>query len=155
MRGIAAFLLGVGVTLTLFTPSPHAGLASPADLLRAVNRVRSEHHLRELDPRPDLARVAEAHARDMLEHRYLSHVDLQGQNPLERTQGAGLEGFRLLAENIGATTVRTDPHLAVLHDWLRSHDHRQNLLHSSFNATGIGAATDGAQVIYVQLFAAY
>jgi uncharacterized protein YkwD len=154
-RGVLAFLLGVGLALTLFAPAPGANGASPEELHAAVNRVRMEQHLRPLDSRAELAAVAEQHARDMIARGYLSHVSPEGKNPLERAQGAGLAGFRLLAENIGVTSVRTDPHLAVLSDWLRSPDHRANILHPAFNAAGIGRAEGGGQVIYVQLFAAY
>lgn len=152
--GLIAFLVGFWMALALFSPSGRAD--DPADpLLTAVNALRREHNLRSLDLRADLSRIASAHARDMLERGYLSHVTPEGLDPLERAQRAGLEGFRLFAENIGETTVVPDPHREVVRAWLRSPAHRENLLHPAFNATGVGEVHAGGRTIYVQLYAAY
>jgi uncharacterized protein YkwD len=155
LSSIIAFLVGFGLAIFLLTPPLAAGEQEADVMLEAVNEVRGTHHLRAVEPRPELARVAEAHARDMLSRGYLSHVNPEGKNPLERVQEAGVAGFRLLAENIGATTVTPNPHVAVVRDWLASPRHRENLLHPAFNATGIGVAVGDGQTIYVQLFAAY
>lgn len=155
LSSVLAFLLGFAIAIFLLTPPLGADEPEGAVVLEAVNDVRAEHHLRILEPRSELARVAEAHARDMLSRGYLSHINPEGQDPLERVQEAGVAGFRLLAENIGATTVAADPHVAVIRDWLASPRHRENLLHPAFNATGIGVAVGNGQTIYVQLFAAY
>lgn len=154
--GLIGFLLGVWVAMTILTAALPARSEESHPLLEAVSGVRAEHHLRLLVPRPDLARVAQAHAEDMARRDYLSHINPEGLNPLTRAQAAGLEGFRLLAENIGLTSVRADPHRAVLEEWLQSHDHHENLVHPAFNATGLGVAeTSDGRTIYVQLYAAY
>jgi uncharacterized protein YkwD len=152
----AAFLLGVGLAFSALTAPLEALVGPEAHVRQRVNEVRRTHHLQDLRGSPDLARVAGAHAEDMARHGYLAHVDLAGRNPLERTRAAGVEGFRLLAENIGASSVGGDRVEAVVAEWLRSPVHRENLLNPAFNHTGIGVAErpDGPTV-YVQLFAAY
>ena len=153
---LAAFLLASTIAISCLTPRIDARPDDSAALLEAVNRVRREHHLRVLEPRADLARIALAHAQDMAHRSYLSHVNPEGLNPLHRARSAGLDGFRLLAENIGATSVRGDRQAAVIEEWLRSPDHRRNLLHPAFNATGVGITESPLdETLYVQLFATY
>ena len=153
--GVASLLGGFWLALALLTPTLHAASEGSGPILTAVNGIRRAHHLHTLEASQDLARVAQAHADDMAARSYLSHVNPEGENPLARTQNAGVEGFRLLAENIGATTVKEKGHLRVIEAWLSSPDHRENLLHPAFNRTGIGVAETPEQILYVQLFAAY
>ena len=156
LAAVVGFLVGFAAAVTILTAALPAASSEVDPIIDAVNRKRAEHHLRQLSLRADLSEVAQAHAVDMARRSYLSHVNPEGRNPLDRAQDAGLDGFRLLAENIGATGVRADPHLAVVEEWLLSPDHRENLLHPAFNSTGLGVATtaDG-RTIYVQLYAAY
>jgi uncharacterized protein YkwD len=156
VTSIAAFLLAVGLVVSCFGPRLKAHPDDEAALLDAVNAIRKEHRLRLLDPRPDLAIVARTHAEDMARRHYLSHLNPEGLNPLNRAEAAGLEGFRMIAENIGATSVHGDRQHAVIEEWLRSPDHRKNLLHPAFNASGIGIAESSrGETLFVQLFATY
>lgn len=150
---LIAFLVGFALVLFLFLP---AGSEELDPIFGAVNQTRIEYHLRPLDLRSELSKVAQAHADDMASRDYLDHVNPEGQSPLSRARAAGIEGFRLLAENIGITSVRPDPYRTVLEHWLVSPEHRENVLHPAFNATGIGVAfTEARRTIYVQLYAAY
>ncbi len=137
--------------------APLEALAGPeAELLARVNDVRAEHKLIELAPSQELARVARAHAEDMARRGYLSHTNPEGQNPLERAQSAGLSGFRLFAENIGASTVSGDRVRTIVDEWMRSRDHRENVLNPAFNTSGVGVAeTSAGQTIVVELYATY
>jgi uncharacterized protein YkwD len=86
----------------------------------------------------------------------VSHVNTAGQNPLERVRAAGIGGFRLLAENIGASDEGGDRLEAVVREWLRSPVHRENLLNPAFNTTGVAVVeTPTGRTLYVQLFATY
>jgi uncharacterized protein YkwD len=156
IRTVAAFLLGFGCVVSLAS-EPLGALAGPERaVFRRVNEVREQHHLLPLRPNSSLASVALAHAEDMARQGYRSHIGLDGRNPLERVQSAGIRGFSLLAENIGASSVREARTKAVVQEWLRSPLHRENLLNPAFNTTGIGIAeaADGT-TIYVQLFASF
>ena len=127
-----------------------------AQLLERVNRVRSDHHLRALHGSQDLAQVARSHADEMAREGYLSHINPRGENPLQRVEAAGIQGFRLLAENIAASDVTGDRISAVVTEWLRSPIHRENLLNPAFNTSGIGIvqAPDG-RTVFVELFATF
>ena len=93
-RGVAAFLTGVWIVLSVAESPLYALAGSQPGLHERVNEVRSDHHLKLLRPSHELARVAHAHAEEMASAGYLDHVNRAGRNPLERVQGAGVEGFR-------------------------------------------------------------
>jgi uncharacterized protein YkwD len=148
--------MGFALVLWLFVPAHAEEPEGAATLLRAVNALRAEHHLRALEPKKELSEVAQSHADDMAQRHYLSHINPEGLNPLDRTRAAGVEGFRLLAENIGVTSRRGEPQRAILSEWLASPIHRANLLHPAFNSTGLGITRDAEnRTITVQLYAAY
>lgn len=159
MRGVRAGLwFGVGFAAVVWlATAPLEALAGPeAELFSRVNRVRAEHGLIPLKPSPELAKVALAHAQDMAQRRYLSHVTPEGLNPPQRATAAGVTGFRLLAENIGASSISGDRIESIVVEWMRSHDHRENVLNPAFNTAGVGVVeAPGNQTIVVELYATY
>ena len=154
--GVAAFFIGMWLVVAI-VESPRPVLAADeAALLDRINVVRRQHHLGPLRASDRLARVARAHAEEMARDGYLSHVNPAGKSPLDRVRAAGVDGFRLLAENIGSSSARGDRVGIVIEHWLDSPVHRENLLTPAFNTTGIGIGRGPAdQTIYVQLFATF
>jgi uncharacterized protein YkwD len=130
--------------------APYAELE--ADLFDEVNAVRSRHHLTPLRRAAELDAIARSHSRDMARRNYFSHETPEGSNPLDRIQSGGVVGFTLAAENLGKTD-RDDPNREIVFHWLRSPDHRRNLLAPPWNGTGIGIARarDGS-LVYTQLY---
>lgn len=156
LRPSLAFLIGFGSVLAATEGSLEAFADQEERLRESVNSVRVERHLQALRPLPTLADVARAHALDMARRGYRAHIDPEGRNPLDRTQAAGVKGFRLLAENIGASDVTGDRLGAIVAAWLESPIHRENLLNPAFNATGVGLARSAAgETIVVQLYATF
>lgn len=151
-----AFVLLNLFVIMLPEASPTLAAGAPGELASRVNELRVARHLNPLLASEKLSRVAQQHAEDMAQGGYLSHHNREGRNPLERVQAAGVQGFHLLAENIGESTDRGDRILAVLDAWLSSVVHRENLLNPVFNQTGVGSAqaADGRSV-FVQLFATF
>ena len=151
-----AFVLGFWIALVL---SPFCVRVARADEIEthaaleaqfhaAVNGVRAQRHLIQLDRDRSLDEVARAHSADMASRRYLSHVNPEGRNPLERIQAAGISGFTLAAENAGQTSF-ADPNDEILRGWIASPDHRRNLYAPPFNRTGIGFARAADGTWYV------
>jgi uncharacterized protein YkwD len=92
----------------------------------------------------------------MARRDYVAHVDPDGQNPLDRVQRSGVDGFRLLAENIGASNVAGDRLASITEEWLRSPLHRENLLNPAFNSSGVGIVqTSDGRTLVVQLYATF
>ena len=153
------FLLGfvIAIWLSPFTIQiaraqsvPHA--EQEARLHAEVNTHRSVHNLIVLERDPVLDAVARAHSEDMARRGFFSHVNPDGQSPLDRLQASGRDNFTLAAENVGLTT-RAEPNQQIFQSWLTSPDHRRNLDTPPFNRTGIGIArsADGTWY-YTQLY---
>ena len=158
VRSSLCFAIGLWVALAIFDPLVDVALASDAqaELLARANAHRRAEHLIELRSSPELVRIAQLHADDMAKRGYLAHVSPEGLDPLQRARAGGLDGFRLLAENIGASDVAGSRNQAIFEGWLASHDHRANLENPAFNTTGIAIARDArGRSIAVQLFATY
>lgn len=156
VRSTLGFIFGIWCALSIGA-SPLPSPAGPeVELLARVNRVRAEQHLTQLASSSALADVARAHARNLADGNYLAHDDREGRSPLDRVQQAGIGGFRMLAENIGASDVSDDRLEAILRAWIASPTHRENLLHPGFNTSGIGIerSADG-RTVAVQLFATF
>jgi len=153
-----AFWFGLAFTAVIWvSTAPLEALAgSEAELFDRVNQVRAQHDLIPLRGSTELAAVARAHAQDMARRGYLAHENPEGQNPLNRVQAAGVAGFRLLAENIGSSTVGGDRVEAIVTGWMNSHDHRENVLNPAFNTAGVAVvdAPDGRTIV-VELYAMF
>ena len=160
----AGFLLGMALAFWLSPlrieatgPSVPDPALAPLEsaLLRQVDAERSARHLLPLRRQPDLDAVARAHSRDMAARGYVAHESPEGTNVLDRLAQAGVDGFTLAAENIGATS-RPQPNREIVSGWLASPTHRRNLLTPAFNATGIGIARapDGS-LLYTQVYVTY
>lgn len=131
---------------------------------RLAERVRKERGEREvgvLRRAPGLQRAARAHAVDMLEHDYTSHIGPDGRTVIERVgildrRFIGLTGENL-GENVGipgdAVVEQLGPMaLKLMSGFLDSPDHRKNLLNPDYTDHGIGAAAAGDRLIVVQVF---
>ncbi len=155
-RTVLGFTLGFCFVIFTTTAALSALTGPNAELVRRVNELRAERDLAPLQGSPALGQVAQAHAKDMARHGYLSHINLAGQNPLERVNAAGVRGFRLLAENIAVSSVRGDRTAIAIEEWLQSERHRENLLNPAFNTTGVAVVkAPGNRTIFVQLFATF
>jgi uncharacterized protein YkwD len=155
-----AFVLGFWIAL-LLSPltiqiaraegaGPYAEIE--ASFYAEVNSHRSSRHLIALERDPALDALARAHSEDMVRRTFFSHVNPDGQNPLDRIRADGRDDFTLAAENVGLTN-RAEPNRQILQGWIASPDHRRNLNAPAFNRTGVGVARapDGSWY-YTQLY---
>jgi len=150
-----AFVLGFWIALALSPFWVEIARADPdatqaaleARLYQEVNALRARRNLIPLERDPALDAVARAHSADMARRAYLSHVNPEGRNPVDRMRAANFEGFSLAAENVGQTS-RPDPGREILEGWLASPVHRKNLHAPSFNRTGVGVSRSSAGAYY-------
>jgi uncharacterized protein YkwD len=86
-----------------------------------------------IDPR--LVTVAQAHSEDMAANGYFSHTALDGTTFGQRLRAAGYSGG---AENI----AQGQQSAAEVHEaWMRSDDHRANILNCRLVTVGVGVET--------------
>lgn len=125
----------------------HDGKTDAADeqaMVKLVNDERVKRGLRPLAVSTALTAVARAHAQDMFERGYFSHVAPEGLTPADRLDQAGIS-YGVMGENQALA-----PDLSVAHAGLmNSPGHRANILGASFRKIGIGVIDGG---VYGEMF---
>jgi uncharacterized protein YkwD len=117
-------------------------------IFEAANQARRAQGLARLKWDPSLARAARQHANNMARENALSH-QLPGEpNMAVRASRAGLY-FISLSENVAQGPDADN----ISDQWVRSPQHRQNLLDPDMNAIGIGVAERNGEVFAVEDFA--
>lgn len=142
-------------------PSPAGRRAIPGDVdqvrerhLLAVNAERVLHGLQPLVPSPELDRLAQGHAEDMLARDYFDHITPEGDSVVDRARRAGY-GWKRLAENICRDVALPEE---TVEQWLQSPAHRANLLNPRVIEVGLGFAVGATplgerRVIWVEVLA--
>lgn len=125
--------------------------------LDLVNSARADEGLPPLALDQTLNRSAEAHAEDMLERDYFSHVSPEGDDVMDRYLAAGGSHWRLVTENIGqcancAAPVSESDIERQHENWMQSPEHRANILAIGLDSYGFGLAAEGGELYAVQNF---
>jgi uncharacterized protein YkwD len=133
-------------------PPPPAPAAAPADpsvegqVLALVNAERAAAGCGALSADSGLASVARAHSADMRDRDFFDHVNLDGLDPFDRAERAGVSAR---AENIAYG--QPDP-AAVMDAWMNSAGHRANILNCGLTRLGVGVAEGAGGPWWTQLF---
>jgi uncharacterized protein YkwD len=112
-----------------------------AATLCLVNAQRQRHGRHALRANADLAKAAAAHSQDMVSQNYFNHVSPTGETPLARIKASTYVPPRsayLVGENIALGTMQLSTPGAIVASWMKSPDHRANILNPDFRDTGIG-----------------
>lgn len=113
-----------------------------------TNAERRAAGLRPLLESPQLTDAARRHAGEMARRDKLAH-EFDGRSAADRVKAAGFE-YRVVGENIAWN--QPTPRAAV-EDWMKSADHRRNLLGVQFTHIGVGMATNAkGEPYWVQVF---
>jgi uncharacterized protein YkwD len=134
-----------------------AGLADLAavrkEMFERVNAVRAAAGLEPVVADPHLEIAAQKHADDMLARRYYNHLTPEGLTPRDRIEDAGLFSS-LVAENIAEGEFSV---AEVMDGWMKSEEHRANILNPRVTALGVGLAVgrfeERLRLLWVQDFA--
>lgn len=125
------------------------------EVLKLINRKRSEEGLKPLGVADKLKAAARAHSCAMARRRYLAHRLPNGPSLAERLRRAGVARWRLIGENIAMEQGHDDPAGFVARNWLRSPRHSADIPNNDFIYTGVGVARarDGS-LCFTQIFLA-
>jgi uncharacterized protein YkwD len=129
---LSAALLAALVVTPSSLGSGFAMTRAESHLAGLINGFRAAHGLRPLRVDPKLARAARSHSRDMLSRGYFGHGPFAA-----RMREFGIDA-NPLGENLAWGTGRRGEAGAVLQAWLRSPEHRANLLRRRFRRVGLG-----------------
>jgi len=118
-------------------------------MFRAVNLAREEKGLRPLQEHSLLHQVARHHSEDMATRHFFGHLNPDGHDVVDRLRTQGIGSFTAVGENIFTGKKITDPPQMAIQEWLKSPDHRKNLLNPSYAAGGVGIAQGEQGTIYI------
>ncbi|MEW5961302.1 MAG: CAP domain-containing protein [Chloroflexota bacterium] len=111
-----------------------------SELIKAVNAERLAHGLPPYQVDEALSAVAGAHAQDMANRGYRSHVTPEGKTYLDRLAEAGIMP-RWWGENIALSVRPAEEAVAdTLARWLSDAPHQRNVLHPQHTHIGVGVA---------------
>lgn len=101
---------------------------------RTTNWEREDESLSLLTLDVERSRVAQAHAEEMVNLGYFSHIDARGENFRDRLLNAGVN-FDFGGENIAYGTVLGQEVVTL---WMGSGIHRRNILNATYTRVGLG-----------------
>jgi len=155
--------VAAGCTDGDLTPTPENLDRVSAATLCIVNEQRAMQGEAPLRPNAALAGAASRHTSEMLARNYFAHIGPAGDSPLERLRAAGYvhpsTAFQI-GENIAWGTGALATAAATVQSWMRSPEHRANILTAAYRDSGIGVApgaismagADGSGAMYTQDF---
>lgn len=110
-----------------------------SSVLSEMNADRTSNRLRSLPNHPELDAKAQAWAEKLARDNKLSHSKVQSGAP---------SCWTALGENVGY-----GPSVSSIEDaYMRSPDHRANILNGRWDYVGVGHATRGNRIFTVQVF---
>ena len=124
-----------------------------ADILRIINRERSEKGLAPLDTDHRLTLLALDKSRDMAENHYFAHTSLEGEDVKELFERYDIVNLSV-GENLLKIRGTVTPEKAVA-TWMQS-DHHRDIILTPYTDTGIGIARGSDGTVYItQAFASF
>lgn len=116
-----------------------AVLSFEQEVIRLVNKARSENGLKPLEYDWELSRVARYKSRDMKDNGYFSHTSPVYGSPFQMMKSFGIN-YKSAGENIARGQSTPEE---VMNSWMNSSGHRANILNASFTKIGVGYVADG------------
>jgi uncharacterized protein YkwD len=96
----------------------------------------------------NLAAVARAHSRKMVEQRFFDHVDPDGTTLSTRINEAGIPWWAA-GENIAIDETVLDAEAAFMNEPRFQHNHRANILNANYTDVGIGIVQGPNGSLYI------
>lgn len=118
------------------------------DVIRIVNKERSDSGLHPLSECSALDRAAQLHSQDMNSRDFFDHTNPDDKTHSDRIRLTGYFGkskSRWTGENIAAGFKDAT---SVMAAWMKSPGHRANILNSKFTHLGVGIASSRSDSIY-------
>jgi uncharacterized protein YkwD len=134
-KTVAAALVAAALLALPAAAGASSRSGSEASLLREINRARVAHGVPALHYDAALARAARAHSLDMARKGYFAHGAFTS-----RMLQFGVHG-PFVGENLAWGNGSFGSPRGIVSAWLRSPEHRANLLRPGFRRIGLGELT--------------
>ena len=123
-------------------------LEEEQEVLDLINEYRDKNNLPKLQPFSELQKVSKIKAEDIVDNNYFSHVSPRLGTPFEMLVDNNIE-YTKAGENLAGNET---PEKAV-EAWINSKSHRDNILDSDFEYTGISVIESPVYgKVFVQTF---
>ncbi|MGH9345462.1 MAG: CAP domain-containing protein [Terriglobia bacterium] len=119
-----------------------------ADRLNPANAAETGGRAHPLKWDARLAEAALKHSEDMATRHYFSHVDPNGDTPVERVTRLGVQ-WRALGENIAKNFTVPAAEEAFMNEPRFENNHRGNILNPRYNYIGVGILRGPDGMVYV------
>jgi len=114
-----------------------------------INEIRADHGLSPLSISGKLRTAARRQSADMAANNFLGHKDSEGNGLQARLAMAGVTGWSSIGENVGQSMGYRNNSDVIIEGWMKSPNHRDNILNGSYASTGIGAAVAPDGTLYL------
>lgn len=122
--------------------------ADEQEVFDLINAKRVANGLAILKIDDELQNVARIKAKDMVDNNYFSHNSPIYGSPFDMIKNFGIR-YKTAGENIAGNSSNS----GAVNAWMNSEGHRDNILNSSFNYTGVGVVKSPKYgKVYVQMF---
>lgn len=156
---ISTIIVGLHITLAVvlhFPIFPNVlgtnNEITSAEVLANINKERKEQALPALQWNEQLSQAAQKKAENMFQESYWAHTSPNGQEPWDFIDEAGYT-YSVAGENLARNFHSTEMMVSA---WMASPTHRENILHSQYQDTGIaivkGTLNGKQATVVVQLF---
>ncbi|MBD3886678.1 CAP domain-containing protein [Phormidium tenue FACHB-886] len=122
-----------------------------AQVEQQINKIRTQQGLEPLRHNAKLADVARTYSQRMADENFFGHTSPTGDTMVERVRSTGIIYFNL-GENLFKGTNSPRPVPAAVQGWMNSAGHRENILRSKYEQTGVGIWRKGNTYYFTQLF---
>jgi len=113
-----------------------------------INEQRTRINLEPLAWSDDAAKIARLHSENMANHNFFSHTDMDGLLVNDRADFFGVKKWQAIGENIAYNQGFENPVEFAVERWMQSPKHRDNLLNSRWEESGIGIAVSASGTYY-------
>lgn len=118
-----------------------------------VNERRAEAGLQPLTWNENVAGVARVHSANMANYKFFSHTGVDGKRVDTRADSLGVKKWHALGENIAYNRGFKSPLESAVQSWMNSPGHRENILKSDWQESGIGVVvSENGAYYFTQVF---
>lgn len=107
------------------------------NILAAINNERRLRNLPTLATNEKLSSAADTKSKDMVNRKYFSHTDPEGNYIWPTIVAAGYSPYKMLGENLAIEFTNTE---SMVQAWMNSPTHRANIINEGFQDQGMGVA---------------
>lgn len=118
------------------------------EVFNLINEQRTKNGLSALKIDDEVVNVARVKAKDLVENNYFAHESPTYGTPFQMLKNFGIS-YKTAGENIAGNSSNEK----AVEAWMNSSGHRENILNSNYNYTGIGVVSSSKYgKVYVQMF---